>query len=302
MIRHFKHNEIDKAAWDDMLLRCPDRIWYAQSWVLDLCCPEWEALVDDDGTIMPLIWRRKFGIDYLYQPYGVQYQGVFSPARTPRTDEAFLDAVPKRFRYWDIHLNAAMQVRAERGDRVSTNTTQDLLLNKDASTLRAGYSKGHLRNLRKAGDDPPMVHRDVTVREFVELFERTTGRRFGNIPEGGLLLLERMLSGALERRQCTIMGTREGGGLSAAACFVEWEGRSIFLKSANDERGLARQAMFHLTDRYITEHAGSGLLLDFAGSNTASVARFNEGFGARSSVYLHLIRNRLPAPFKWFKR
>jgi hypothetical protein len=302
MIRHFKHNEIDKAAWDAMLLRCSDRVWYAQSWVLDLCCPAWEALVDDDGTIMPLIWRRKFGIDYLYQPYGVQYQGVFSPARTPRTDEAFLDAVPKRFRYWDIHLNAAMQVRAERGDRVSTNTTQDLLLNKDASTLRAGYSKGHLRNLRKAGDDPPVVHRDVTVREFVELFGRTTGRRFGNIPEGGLVLLERMLSGALERGQCSILGTREGGGLSAAACFVEWEGRSIFLKSANDERGLARQAMFHLTDRYITEHAGSGLLLDFAGSNTASVARFNEGFGARSSVYLHLIRNRLPAPFKWFKR
>ncbi|HOY29848.1 MAG TPA: hypothetical protein PLR96_12805, partial [Flavobacteriales bacterium] len=238
----------------------------------------------------------------LYQPYGVQYQGVFSPARMRGTDEAFLAAVPKRFRYWDIHLNAAMQVRADRGDRLSTNTTQDLLLDKEASVLRAGYSKGHVRNLRKAGDDPPVVHPDVTVRAFVELFERTTGRRFGNIPEGGMLLLERMLSGALERGQCSILGIREQGGLRAAACFMDWEGRSILLKSANDEVGIARQAMFHLIDRYITEHAGSGLLLDFAGSNTASVARFNEGFGARSSVYLHLIRNRLPAPFKWFKR
>ena len=302
MIRHLEHSAIDKAAWDAMLRRCPDRVWYAQSWVLDLCCPAWEALVSDDGSIMPLIWRRKFGLDYLYQPYGVQYQGVFSQARMKGTDDAFLAAVPKRFRYWDIHLNAAMRVRADRGDRLSTNTTQDLLLDKDASVLRAGYSKGHVRNLRKAGDDPPVVHRDVTVRAFVELFERTTGRRFGNIPEGGLLLLERMLSGAIERGQCSILGVHEQGGLRAAACFMEWEGRSIFLKSANDEVGISRQAMFHITDRYITEHAGSGLLLDFAGSNTASVARFNEGFGARSSVYLHLVRNRIPAPFKWLKR
>ena len=83
---------------------------------------------------------------------------------------------------------------------------------------------------------------------------------------------------------------------------MEWEGRSIFFKSANDEAGQERQAMFHLTDHYIAGHAGSGLLLDFAGSNTASVARFNAGFGARSTVYLRLVRNRLPVPFRWFKK
>jgi hypothetical protein len=83
---------------------------------------------------------------------------------------------------------------------------------------------------------------------------------------------------------------------------MEWEGRSILLKSANDERGQEQQAMFHLIDHCITSRAGSGILLDFAGSNTPSVARFNAGFGARSSVYLHLVRNRLPPPLRWFKR
>ena len=37
-------------------------------------------------------------------------------------------------------------------------------------------------------------------------------------------------------------------------------------------------------------------VLDFAGSNTSSVARFNAGFGARSSVYLHLIAEPTSAP------
>lgn len=302
MIRHLTHGMIDKAEWDRLLLRCPDRLWYMQSWVLDLCCPQWEALVSDDGSIMPLIWRRKFGVDYLYQPYAVQQQGVFTPNRTRDTDQAFLNAVPERFRYWDIHVNSVMHVRVGPDIRTTTAHTQDLLLDKDPSALRAAYSKGHLRNLRKAGDNPPVVHTNVGVQEFVSLFDRTTGRRFKNIPQGGMLLLERLLAGARERGQCTLTGVRERGMLVAGACFVEWEGRSILLKSANDEQGVKVQAMFHIVDRYITEHAGTGVLLDFAGSNTESTARFNQGFGARSSVYLRLVRNRLPAPIKWLKR
>lgn len=302
MIRHLRHTDIDKGQWDKLLLQCSDRLWYAQSWVLDLCCPQWEALTGEDGSIMPLIWRRKFGIDYLYQPFAVQQQGVFSPLRNTGLDDAFLSTVPERFRYWDIHLNAAMHVRAERDDKLSSSTNQDLLLNADATTLHAGYSQGHRRNLRKSGGDPPVIISDITSAEFVALFERTTGKRFGNIPDGGMLLLERMISGALERGQCALSGVRENGTLIAALCIMEWEGRSILLKSANDKAGSDRQAMFHLVDRYISDHAGSGVLLDFAGSNTASVARFNAGFGARSTVYLHLVRNRLPAPLRWIKR
>lgn len=302
MIAHLSHDEIDKVKWDELLLRCPDRLWYAQSWVLDLCCPQWEALVSDDGAIMPLIWRRKFGIDYLYQPYAIQQQGMFAPHHDERADTAFLDAVPPRFRYWDIHLNAAMFVRSDRDDRTTANTNQDLLLDADASTLRAGYSQGHRRNLRKSGDDPPVILDDITVHEFLELFARTTGRRFRNIPKDGMLLLERLMLSGKEHGQCSILGVRDRGTTIAAVCFMEWEGRSILLKSANDEAGSDKQAMFHLVDRYITEHAGSGLILDFAGSNTASVARFNAGFGARSTVYLRLVRNRLPAPLRWFKR
>lgn len=302
MIHHLRHHEIDKPQWDRLLLACEDRLWYMQSWVLDLCCPEWEALIDDDGSIMPLIWRRKFGVDYLFQPYAIQQQGVFSPAPNGALGDAFLEAVPKRFRYWDIHLNANMRVHAGRDDRLTTSTNQELHLGQDATALRAGYSQGHRRNLRKCGADPPVITSLLTPEEFVTLFRRTTARRFGSTPEGGLLLLERMIMSAMQRGQCRLFAVRESGEVISAVCFMEWEGRSILLKSANSKAGSDRQGMFHLVDRYIAEQAGSGLLLDFAGSNTPSVARFNAGFGARSSVYLHLVRNRLPAPLRWFKR
>ena len=302
MIRHLRHSTIDKAEWDRLLDQCVDRIWYAQSWVLDRCCPDWEALIGDDGSIMPLPWRRKFGVDYLSQPYAVQYQGVFSPARDAATDAMFLSAVPQRFRYWDIHVNTGMQVVPSPALRIDTKSTQELQLSADMETLRAGYSKGHRRNLRSTAGEQGLVTGDLAVEEFLALFERTTGRRFRNIPAGGLELLGRLLDGANERGELTILGMRQGADPIAAACFISWAGRAILLKSANTEAGQQRKAMFHIVDRFIADHAGSGLLLDFAGSNTPSVARFNEGFGATSRVYLHLMRNRLPVPLRWFKR
>lgn len=302
MITHLRHDRIDKAEWDRLLLQCPDRLWYAQSWVLDLCCPRWEALVGDEGGIMPLIWRTRYGIDYLYQPYALQQQGLFAPRHNERSDMAFLDAVPRRFMYWDIHLNAAMMVRPGGDTRLSGNTNQELVLDADTATLRGAYAQGHRRNLRKRTAGPPAIVHDVGPHEFMALFARTTAKRFGNIPAGGRPLLEGLMRGGAERGQCRILGVRDGGVLVAAACFMEWGGRGILLKSANDVAGTEQQAMFHLVDRYITDHAGTGLVLDFAGSNTPSVARFNAGFGARSTVYLHLVRNRLPAPLRWFKR
>lgn len=303
MIRHLAHNEIDKDRWDAALLLCPQRRWYMQAWVLDLCCPEWEALEDESsGAIMPLLWRRKWGVDYLYQPYGTQQQGMFAPDPSSIDHVAFLRSVPKRFRYWDINLNAGIDLQAETNDHLTQQVNQELLLDADIATLRAGYSQGHRRNLRKCGDHPPVLSRDVGSEEFIELFQRTTAARFGGVSTGDLLSLSRFLVEGTLRGQCRLLGMRSEGRLIAAACFMEWKGGLLLLKSANTDAGTDRQAMFHLVDAFIQDHAGTGELLDLGGSNTASVARFNAGFGARSTVYLRLVRNLLPPPLRWLKR
>jgi len=303
MINHLRHSEIDKAQWDTLLLKCSDRLWYMQSWVLDVSCPGWEALVDvEHGAIMPLLWRRKFGIDYLYQPYGIQQQGVFATTPDASLHQAFLQAVPTRFNYWDIHVNASMHIAPMDGVKIAENTNQTLVLDRDIDTMRAAYSTGHRRNVRKAIEAFPEVSEDLAIPEFIALFQRTTGSRFASIPEGGLELMRQLMEGAKQKGQCRIMSVMASGSAIAAVCFMEWDGRCILLKAATDEVGKEKRAMFRLVDHCIVKHAGTGMILDFAGSNTASVARFNTGFGAVTSVYLHLHRNRLPAPLRWIKR
>src|SRR5436190_23026543 len=197
MIGHLRHKEIDKASWDARLMRCSNRVWYMQSWVLDIASPDWEALVDEaSGAIMPLTWRRKFGVDYLFQPYGLQQQGVFAPHLDDALSAAFLAAVPKRFAYWDIYLNEGMTVRAGPYDRVTENTQQTLLLDADAATLRARYAQGHRRNLRKSGDQVPPVTEDVDAQGFVGLFARTTAARFGGGSHANMGMMERLIASA----------------------------------------------------------------------------------------------------------
>ena len=300
MIRYVRHSGIDKAAWDAMLNNCPGRLWYARSRVLDLVNPEWDALIDvDAGAIMPLVHRRKWCIRYLYNPFGLQQLGMFAPEPEASLSRDFMRAIPGHFRYADIWLNAGMGNLTGLPGNLEPQRNQLLLADRSIDVLRRAYSSNHLRNLRKG--TPPIISSDIAPEEFMDLYERTTGSRFGGSPPGSGPVLRALMTDALLEGTGKFSCIRDEGEPMAAACFITWQGRSIFLKSANDHRGLAIQAMFHITDRWIERHAGSGDLLDFAGSNTASVARFNAGFGAHNSTYFRYRLNRLPWPLHFLK-
>lgn len=301
MIRHLAHSAVEQFHWDEHLMRCSNKLWYIQRWVLDVSAPGWEALVDDErGAMMPLTWRSRIGFDYLFQPYGIQQLGVFAVEYNDALGQAFIDAVPERFRYWDIHVNERMQDLSF--DKVSHSTEQIIPILGDMDQQRERYSQGHRRNLRKAGVHRSKLTWEITPEDFMVLFTCTTAVRYGRTKERDLDVLRDLVRGIIGRGQGRMLGLREGGELLAAVVFVEWEGRSILLKSAVDERAREMSALFLIVDEYLASGAAGSTVLDLAGSNTPSVARFNAGFGANASVYLHLIRNRLPQPLRWYKQ
>lgn len=303
MIEHLPHKAIDKHWWDAQLLRCCNKMWYAQSWVLDIASPNWEALVDrGSGAIMPLTWRKKFGVSYLYQPYGLQQLGVFAPKISDGLQELFLDTVPQRFKYWDIYLNSAISQVIQPYVITTQRIDQELMLDRSVEEIRSSYGENHRRNMRKATAASPYYTEDVTAAEFVALFEQTTGARFEDTDPQDMRGMQDLITEGVKRRECSLIGIRKGAVLHAAACLIMWQGKLIWFKAASDEEGQALKAMFFLVDHTLAQHAGKEQVMDLAGSNDPNVARFNKGFGAQSSVYLHLKRNSLPPPLKWFKK
>ena len=151
MIHYLKKDQISKEKWDDCVLNSFNSLVYAESWYLDIVAYGWEALVEDDySAVMPLIWNRKAGINYLFQPFFTQQLGVFSSGLlTPDRINRFIEAIPPHFKYGEINLNSHNPL----GDTKKDYTLQlnhELDLINPYNHLYNNYSDNIKRNLKKA--------------------------------------------------------------------------------------------------------------------------------------------------------
>lgn len=302
MIRHVRHQNIVKAHWDSAVRASVNASWYATSHVLDRMSPGWEALMDDTtGALMPLTERKKYGIRYLYQPFGLQQLGIFAPGPIDAgITEAFLRAVPSAFRLVQIAGNAAMARTEVPGWSFTARTNCTLDLSGGIESVRSGYAKNTARNLAR---NSSMRCEAMLPDEFAGFYGSTTLARFPDQDLRGVSALGPLLSEAASRKEAEILGMRdEQGTWCAAVALIHWLGRSILLKSGATDKGREQNAMFHLVDRALELSSARSQVFDFAGSDHPGTARFYEGFGAEPSAYFRLERNTLPFWAKLFKR
>ena len=98
-IRYCRRCDIDTIKWDKCIEESDNSLIYAQSFYLDRMVVKWDALVlNDYEAVMPLMWNRKYGFYYLYQPYFIHSLGVFGLKHIKVTADDFLMALPKRIR------------------------------------------------------------------------------------------------------------------------------------------------------------------------------------------------------------
>ncbi len=275
--------------------------WYGTTTALNAAAPGWDALVDEEtGAQMPLPWRRKFGVHYLYQPFLLQHLGPFGPVAGRDLAAQFLRAVPVRFRYAEIQV-AATEVPSMDYWRTETRTNHFLHLQGTLDELRAGYSENHRRSVKKAAKlGLHVVTEDsgVEVAEVVEGSEQF--RRWGVGPEGSMALRKALAATA---QAGTGFGriVRSAQGPLAVGWFVRHGPRILFLKGLGTDAGRELRAMHALIDHVVGEFAGTGLVLDLAGGNDPQLARFYAGFGAGREFYLRALMNRLPPVVRLLK-
>ena len=294
MIQYLQHNQINLTKWDATIAECGNI--YAYSWYLDIVHPGWEALVEDDyQSVMPLTGGKKFGVNYLYQPYFVQQLGVFSrqPLSSEKT-EAFLKAIPSKYRFAEIRLNES-NILSERFEGIEYHRNVILYLNRDYNSIRENYHTNTKRNLAKAEENNLQLIFNVIPYHVVALFRDNRGatiERWGDTEYGTLISLGKT---AQNRNSAFILGVNEKGDgeILCAALFMKANGRITFLFSGLNEKGKERQAMTYLLDQVIRKYANQPFILDFEGSDDENLARFYLGFGGVEAQYPSYSFNRL---------
>ncbi|MDP3354122.1 MAG: hypothetical protein Q8S44_10335, partial [Flavobacteriaceae bacterium] len=67
MIYYVKRQNLDIEKYDTCIDRALNSRIYAYSWYLDIVADHWDALIlNDYEAVMPLPWRSKYFIKYIY--------------------------------------------------------------------------------------------------------------------------------------------------------------------------------------------------------------------------------------------
>lgn len=303
MIRYLQNKEIDFVKWDAAVERSVNGNFSAYSWFLSIVSKHWDALIEDDYEfIMPLPWKSKFGISYIFQPFFVNQLGVFSsqPVSQDRMNR-FVEAIPMKFKLIESGLNKQNPV-PEKKYSFEKKYCQYIDLSLPYIESENKYSDNVLRNIRKAKKNNLIICEDISPALPVEMFKNFRGIRLGHFTNGDFRMLLKLSEKMIRESKGFTTGTFDKNGkVFAAALFTKSHDCITYLKGGVNEEGKQTGAMHFLMDSVIKKYSDKNLIFDFGGSSVPNVARFNRGFSLSEYTYYIIRRNDLPAYLKWIK-
>lgn len=300
-IQWLTHQQIDKQKWDACIENAGNGLVYAYSFYLDHMTKHWDALVlNEYEAVMPLTWNKKYGIHYLYQPFLTAQLGLFGKNINAAQLEAFLKAVPGKFKYWEFNLNHN-NVFSTEGFNLFQRSNYVLSLSKPYETLRAEYRDNIKRNIKKAEQLGCSVQTGFTVEKVIEL-ALLQMRQQGKESVENVDRFRKLYQHLYEKKMATTYGVFLKEELLASCVFFFSHNRAYYILVGNHPNGKTIGVSHALIDAFIKDHAGENMLFDFEGSDIPNLAFFYSSFGAVEEKYAAIKQNRLPFYLKWMKK
>jgi hypothetical protein len=304
MIRYYSPTEINRNRWDKLIAESVNSLPYACTWYLDAVYGDrWNALIEDDyKAVMPLPFKEKYFVRYLSTPLFVQQLGVFSVEElSADTINRFITELQKHVKFIDFNFNFANLNPCIESLNSKIRHNLVLKIPNDRHELPLGYSENLKRNIKKA-ENLDLFLSTCSIRSIINLFSADKAASIPNWKIEYYNVLERLYHMASLRGYARALGVySKERNLLCGACFIEWNGRSIFLFSGNSAEGKESGAMAYLIHLYFLEMPQGTEIFDFEGSDNPGLKRFYESFGAIEQNYLNLKHNSLPFYLRWLK-
>jgi hypothetical protein len=297
-IQYLANEQIDKNKWDACIDTAPNGLIYAYSFYLDAMAKNWDALVlGDYEAVMPLTWNKKYGFYYLYQPAFTASLGVFGKGLNEQLTEAFIKAIPHKFKLVEILLNSSNISNPENELR----SNYFLTLNQPYTEICNAYRENHSRNIKKAYQSGCSIKKNIPVDDVINI-NRQQMKGADSLKEDDYTNFKKLFTQLKERNQAeTYSIINESNTILASCVFFYSHNRAYYILVGNTIEGKTIGTSQALIDAFIKDNAGKNLILDFEGSDIANLAMFYKGFGASEEKYRFLKINRLPFYLKWLK-
>ncbi len=305
-IIYLTYHEIDKKKWDDCIQHAVNGLIYAESVYLDHLAANWHALIlGDYEAVMPLTWKRKWGIQYLYQPAFIQQGGIFSRKKlSEKTTRSFIEMASLKFRFAEININYLNIINAEKGIQIKKRNNYVLELGAGYNKISSKYNVYIKQRLSRLAKFSLQYKLSDGLPAAIKLYKKLYGERMASVANKDFLQFE-MLCKILNNQNRIIIRhvyNNDGKELLAVILLLKDKNRLYNIISAILPKGKKLLANYFLYNEVIKEFSDENILLDFEGSDIPGVAYFYSKFAEKNQQYTFVKFNNLPLPIKLLKK
>ncbi|HXL58697.1 MAG TPA: hypothetical protein VN958_20685 [Chitinophagaceae bacterium] len=292
-------HQINKSKWDACICSSSNALIYATSFYLDHMADNWHGIVVSDyDCVMPLPWRKKFGIKYCYDIPFIQQLGWFEQHQINN----LLLLIKKFFGFYSYGDYAFNFHNTQKITNASICSNYVLDLSKSYNRLKENYNTDLIYNLKKAYKQE-LTYSHGEYNTAIDLYKDLYKQRMLHVSDKDFKNL-RLLCSYLSKSNNVVVRNilNVKNELLAIALLLKDEKRLYNMMNSTTEGGRKTEANHFLFDSIFKEFSESNLLFDFEGSDIPGIKNFYEKFGAVNQPYYKLYFNHLPFPFNILKR
>lgn len=281
MILYLKRAALDVEKYDLCIENSIQSRIYAFSWYLDIVADHWDVLVlNDYEAVMPLPWKKKFGLKYITQPYFCQQLGIFSKEEiSEEIQRQFIRKIPLKFLKVSLALNSHNLLI---GQQIKKNLS--VKLNKNYESICKNYSKGRKHAIKVAEKNQLMVA-ETSIQSLIDIQKKFYQYEFSEEK------LQKLSIQLLHQQKGAILGIFKDEVLLGGALFVFSTKRIVYLFSAFTELGRELQVASFLLNYMLKKNENSQRIFDFEGGNLPNMGKFYRSFGAEEECFCVYSRN-----------
>jgi len=305
-IIHVPYKEIDRKKWDSCIRNASYGSIYVTSMYADTMGGTWDALIAGNYEIlMPLYYRKKAGIKYLYQPAFLPQTGVFSKGTiSPEIIKAFIDKAFSIFSFGEISLSYPVAVSfSKKNMKVKERNNFVVDLSSAYKKVYGNYAPGFVKSLNRLKKLSLQYTKGDDVKEIISLFKKLYLEKIEGLSNADVNKFSSLCIGLQEKNDIVIRKAYSASGdLFCAALLFRYGNRLYNMISCITPEGKKAEANYFLYDKIMEEFSGKDLVLDLEGSDIKGIADFYLKMGPRNEPAFFIRYNNLPGIIRLLKK
>lgn len=291
-------HQIDKFKWNTLVNNSINGLIYAQSDLLDSLADNWAAvIVGDYEAILPIPYRKKWGLNYSYTVPFVQQLGLIGNLEATQLAE-IKSQIQKKFRYGTIQLNSGNATLANHF-RAIPKPNMYLSLQQPFSVLNNTFKKEISKISIKLIADKWIYNKTIHAKDCINLYCRMQGHKMKHIKA---YEFERLFRFCIENKNPNLQyytrAVQNAAGEICSVILLLRDNKRIYnIINASTSEGRQAGANYLLYYECLKEFSELPLLFDFEGSSIPGIASFYNKFNPLKEFYFLWHYNAMPFPF-----